>query len=45
MKPRAIFNRLFSRPCPECAEVRVYFWLRCCAFCDPGEGRVSEVKQ
>jgi hypothetical protein len=38
---KSFFNRLFSRPCPECKEVRVMYWHSCCDFCEPGDGQVK----
>lgn len=35
-----LINWVVTVPCTECGEVRVYFWLGCCAFCDDGEGQV-----
>ena len=34
-------RKLFSIPCRECGEVRVWFWQRRCSFCDPNEGEVK----
>jgi len=37
---RLIYRALSCR-CVECKEVRVFFWIRRCDFCDVGEGLVK----
>ena len=36
------FYSIFCLPCCECKEVKVFFWLRRCSFCDEGEGVINE---
>jgi hypothetical protein len=36
-----LLRKLFTQPCCECKEVRVWFWLRRCSFCDKGEGETT----
>ena len=36
-----VFRKMFSVKCCECGEVRVWFWLRRCGFCDVNEGGVK----
>ena len=38
-----LFRKLLCVRCCECQEVRVWFWLRRCDFCDKGEGPVRSV--
>ncbi len=35
------FKKLLKINCVECKEIKIYFWIRRCKFCDVGEGLIK----